>query len=176
MITTGVGIDIVDVATHDPVTHLPGSGVDQLSARFTPDGRFITAVSQSGGVRLWSTKTWQPVTAPIAGHAGAAGWQSVSPDSETLATGGSDGTIRLYDLRTLQPVGAPLPAVPNRPVAPQFSPDGAYLFAVTDGGRSYRWDVRPASWEQRACTVAGRTLTRAEWRDALPGRAYAPAC
>jgi hypothetical protein len=66
--------------------------------------------------------------------------------------------------------------VANRQVAPEFSPDGAYLFAITDAGRSYRWDVRPSSWEQRACAVAGRRLTRAEWRDALPGRSYAPAC
>ena len=29
---------------------------------------------------------------------------------------------------------------------------------------------------RRACAVAGRTLTRAEWNDALPERTYAPAC
>ena len=29
---------------------------------------------------------------------------------------------------------------------------------------------------QRACTIAGRTLTRAEWDDVLPARDYAPAC
>jgi WD40 repeat protein/DNA-binding SARP family transcriptional activator len=175
-IANGVGIDIIDVATHDPRAHLPGSGHDDFSARFTPDGQFVSAVSQTGRVRLWSTKTWRPVAAPIAGHAGATGWQSVSPDSATLATGGVDGTIRLYDLRTQQPLGPPLPAVPNHSVAPQFSPDGAYLFAITDAGRSFRWNVRPSSWSQRACAVAGRRLTRAEWRDALPGRAYAPAC
>jgi hypothetical protein len=67
-------------------------------------------------------------------------------------------------------------AVANVNVAPVFSPDGAYLFAITDIGRGYRWDVRPASWERQACAVAGRTLTRAEWQDVLPGRAYAPAC
>jgi hypothetical protein len=38
------------------------------------------------------------------------------------------------------------------------------------------WDVRPASWAARACAVAGPPLTRAEWREALPGRGYAPAC
>ena len=66
--------------------------------------------------------------------------------------------------------------MPNRAVAPQFTPDGAYLFAITDAGRAYRWDVRPSSWARHACAVAGRTLTRSEWNDALPGRDYAPAC
>ena len=28
----------------------------------------------------------------------------------------------------------------------------------------------------RACTVAGRTLTRGEWALYLPGTPYAPAC
>jgi hypothetical protein len=38
------------------------------------------------------------------------------------------------------------------------------------------WDTDPALWKQRACTVAGRTLTRDEWRELLPGRSYRPAC
>ena len=57
-----------------------------------------------------------------------------------------------------------------------YGPDGAYLFAITDAGRAFRWDVRPSSWARHACAVAGRTLTRSEWEDALPERAYAPAC
>ena len=57
-------------------------------------------------------------------------------------------------------------------------PTARYLFAIYgDGaGRAYRWDVRPSSWARHACEVAGRPLTRAEWRDALPGRDYDPAC
>ena len=61
-------------------------------------------------------------------------------------------------------------------VSPQFTPDGAHLFALTNAGRAYRWDVRPASWARHACAVAGRRLTRSEWRDALPERDYNPAC
>ena len=93
-----------------------------------------------------------------------------SPDGRTLATGSTDGTIRLFDLRTQQPLGAPLPGLPNRAVAPQFTPDGAYLFAITDAGRAYRWDVRPSSWARHACAVAGRTLTR----DGVERRAARP--
>jgi WD40 repeat protein len=168
-------VEIVDAVTHRRRT-LPGTGTVTDLARFTPDGRFIVAGSWKGWARLWSTRTWKPASRAFTGHAGRVEWQSTSPDGRTLATGGPDGTIRLWDLRTQQPLGAPLPALPNHYAIPQFDPEGAYLFAITDAGRAYRWDVRPSSWERHACDVAGRTLTRAEWNDVLPGRDYAPAC
>ena len=119
--------------------------------------------SWKGWARLWSTKTYKPVGRKIVGHAGRVDWMSISPNGRTLATGGPDGTLRLWDIRTEQPLGAPLPGLPNRVVLPQFSADGAYLFAIYgDGaGRAYRWDVRPSSWARHACEVAGRPLTRA---------------
>ena len=40
---------------------------------------------------------------------------------------------------------APLPALPNHYAVPQFTPDGDHLFAITDAGRVYRWDMRPTS-------------------------------
>jgi WD40 repeat protein len=169
------GVEIIDVTTLRRRAWLTQSQT-VVTVRFTPDGRFIVGGSYKGWARLWSTKNWQPATHVLAGHAGAVFGLSTSPDGRTLAIGSADGTIRLYDLTTQQPLGAPLPAVPNRAVIPQFTPDGAYLFAITDAGRAYRWDVRPSSWENRACAVAGRTLTPTEWKAALPGRHYAPAC
>ena len=171
-----LGVRIVDVATHRQRASLYGDEAIWDLARFTPDGRFLVGGSWKGWVRLWSTDTWKPASRPLAGHAGAILGQSMSPDGRTLATGSADGTIRLWDLRTEQPLGAALPGLPNRGVIPQFSPDGAHLFAVYDTGRAYRWDVQPSSWARQACAVAGRRLTRSEWEDALPDRAYDPAC
>jgi WD40 repeat protein len=150
--------------------------VGVFHVRFTPDGRSVVGGSAEGWVRLWSATTGRPVTRAFGGHTGAVFWESISPDGRTLATGSDDGTIQLFDLGSQRALGTPLTAIPNRPVAPLFTPDGAALFAVTNAGRGYRWDIRPSSWERHACAVAGRTLTRAEWADALPGRAYAPAC
>jgi WD40 repeat protein/DNA-binding SARP family transcriptional activator len=169
------GVEIIDVPTGRRRAWLTQSETVGPT-RFTPDGRYIVGGSYKGWARLWSTKTWRPAAHVLAGHAGAVLGLSTSPDGHTLATGSTDGTIRLYDLLTQQPLGAPLPGVLNRGVTPEFTPDGAYLFAITDAGRAYRWDVRPSSWAHRACAVAGRTLTPTEWKAALPGRHYAPAC
>jgi WD40 repeat protein len=100
----------------------------------------------------------------------------MSPDGRTLASGSVDGTVRLFDVPTQRPLGVSLPGLPNAPVVPEFTPDGAHLLAIPLSGPAYRWDVRPASWARHACAVAGRRLSRTEWADALPGRAYAPAC
>ena len=41
-------------------------------------------------------------------------------------------------------------------------------------GRRYPLD--PATWSARACAMAGRSLTEAEWSRYLPDRSYGPAC
>ena len=174
-VTTTAGVEIVDVTTLRRRTLLAGSEAVRPAAQFSPDGRFLVGGSLDGWTRVWSTANWR-VSRKLGTRAGSTPWLSITRDSRTLATGGTDGTLQLYDLRTQRAIGAPLPGLPNHPTAPLFTPDGAYLFAITDAGRAYRWDIRPSSWERHACAVAGRTLTRTEFSDALPGRAYEPAC
>ena len=72
-----------------------------------------------------------------------------------LATGGDDGTVRLWDIETGQAVGAPLPGMPNAPVVPSFTRDGAHLLAAYVTGDAYLWDIRPESLVRQACRVAG---------------------
>ena len=171
------GVDIRDVPTLRRRTTLAESETIWDLVHFTPDGRRILAGSWKGWAQLWSTETWKPASRRFIAHAGRVESSSLSANGRTLATGGPDGTIRLWDLRTQQPIGAPLPGVPNRQVAPQFTPDGGHLLVIYgDQGRAFHWDVRPSTWARQACAVAGRTLTPSEWRDALPDRDYAPAC
>lgn len=132
----------------------------------------------NGRSHLWSTASWKPVTRLLAGDVGDIYALAISRDGRTLATGSLDRTVRLWDIESQQAVGTPLPG-PGRgvgAVAPYFTADGAALIASYDTGRAYRWDIRPESLVRHACRVAGRHLTRAEWKEFLPGRDYDPAC
>lgn len=167
-------VEIGDTATLRRRTRVPDSHGTPTTVRYSPDGRFLAVGDMDGSVRVWSTKTWRSqrfraLTAPVL-------YLAVSADSRMLAVGGADGAIRLFDLPSQRPLGTPLPAIPNRLAAPLFTRDGAYLLVITDAGVAYRWDVRLSSWARHACDVAGRSLTRAEWREELPDRPYAPAC
>jgi WD40 repeat protein len=175
-VSTEDGIEIVDAGTLRRRFVVRDSTATDVAVTFTPDGRFLIAAGRQGLVRLWSTETWAAVQLRLPAETDEVLSLSVSPDSRLLATGGSDGRVRLFDLQTRKPLGGPLPGLPNTFTSPLFTPDGAYLFAVSAGGRAVRWDVRSSAWARHACRVAGRPLTRAEWADALPGRAYTPAC
>jgi len=179
------GVEVFDLANGRQLGSLLGAKTVWDVVRFTPDGRYLVGGSYKGWARLWTVEEpgpgnlgeeWHPASRRFTGHAGRVEGVSISADGRTLATGSTDGTIRLWDLDTLQPLGTPLPGLPGRYLLPQFTPDRAYLFALTDAGRAYRWDVRPRSWARHACAVAGRRLTPTEWESALPERDYNPAC
>jgi hypothetical protein len=50
-----------------------------------------------------------------------------------------------------------------------LTPDGSRLFAVANSGRGLRFEASVYAWKRHACFVAGRELTRREWKEALPG-------
>jgi WD40 repeat protein/DNA-binding SARP family transcriptional activator len=177
-----------------PATNGPGKGyVDILAvpslsrikripqpygrwSRFSDDGRLLILGDHEGRAQLYDAHTFEPRGRPLLGHAGFILTEDFSPDGRTVATSSSDGTVRLWDVASGQPIGSPLPGIPNAQVGAVFTRGGTHLAAVYENGQGYSWDVRPSSWAQRACAVAGRQLTRAEWQEALPGRSYEPAC
>lgn len=57
-----------------------------------------------------------------------------------------------------------------------FAEGGRHVLAIYQDGQAWRWDANPAAWRERACSVAGRNLSRAEWEALLPGRAYRQTC
>jgi DNA-binding SARP family transcriptional activator/WD40 repeat protein len=143
--------------------------------QFSRDGRLLFYGDDAGRVWTLDTRTWKPRGRPLAAQANH-GRFALTPDDRMLATTSSDGTTQLWDSASGRPIGTALPGVANHPVSVAFVDRGTHLVTLQDNGRGYLWDVQPQSWARRACEVAGRTLTRTEWRDALPERDYAPAC
>jgi WD40 repeat protein len=144
--------------------------------RFSRDGRLLLYGDEAGRTWLFDTRTWRLRGQPLVGHTGTVLTVNLSADSRMLATTSVDGTTRLWDAGSGRAIGTALPGAPDHPVSATFVDGGRDLVTVYDNGRGYLWDVRPGSWARRACQIAGRTLTRAEWRSALPERDYAPAC
>jgi WD40 repeat protein len=93
----------------------------------------------------------------------------------TLVTSSGDGNVRLWDAKSQRQIGPVLPGSgPGNRAG--FTPDGKSVVVVYETGVGLVWDVDPEGWKARACAVAGRSLTREEWAEFLPDRAYDPSC
>jgi DNA-binding SARP family transcriptional activator/WD40 repeat protein len=170
------GVDVFDVRSHRRLARLRVDDSPPMFSHFSRNGRLLLTGSRDGRVRVFSRRDWRPLAPAFDAHAGFVSTVDLSPDGRTLVTAGTDGQVRLWDLATSRPIGSALPGPGNVNAVAFFAPEGRHVFAVFANGRGYRWDVRPSSWADHACEVAGRRLSRGEWQDALPGRAYAPAC
>ena len=143
-------------------------------ARFTPDGRSLIYGDREGRVWIYDTRTWRPRADPLFVSSPLV-TADVSPDGRQLATTSADGEARLWDLASGRSIGGALPSARGTLAGAAFIDGGRRMAVLHDRG-GYAWDLDPASWARHACSVAGRTLTRAEWDSVLPDRRYAPAC
>jgi WD40 repeat protein/DNA-binding SARP family transcriptional activator len=144
---TGGGVQFADVTT--------GKLTKRLELSYPPNS-FGSVAYVRGGRALALVEVTRPAN-PDAGDSGTA-------------------DLQLWDVASGRALGDPvhLDAVPVDLVA---SPDGSRL------AHSFNWtlpplvwDVSVASWAERACGLANRQLTRAEWERYLPGRTYDPGC
>jgi WD40 repeat protein len=171
---SGTGAEILAMPSLRRVAKIP-MPTARWSA-FSDDGRLLLLGDHEGRAQIYDGHTFKPRGRPLLGHTGFILTADFSPDGRTVATSSSDGTIRLWDVASGRPIGNPLPGIPNQQVGVVFTRGNTHVATVYESGQGNSWDVRPSSWAQRACAVAGRPLTRAEWNDALPGHSYEPAC
>ncbi len=168
-------IHILDTSTERVLrTIKPQTG--SIVVTFAPDGTLASG-SWSGIVSLWNPRTGQAIAHPVLTEAAPVASIAFNPSGDTFATvGGSSGSPRLWTTATLQQLGSDLPGGQGRWGNAAFTRDGRSLLVVFDDGTADRWPVTVAAWEEQACKVAGRSLTREEWARFVRGHAYSATC
>jgi WD40 repeat protein len=143
---------------------------------FRPDG--ILATGTWGGIlQLWNTQTGAQIGRPTLVAPSPVSSIAFNPRVPFFATtGGGDGLAKLWPTRTSQVFGSSFPGEQSAWGTAAFTPDGSKLVVVWDDGRGYVWPTNLPAWEQHACLVAGRELTREEWSRYVGARSYRPAC
>jgi WD40 repeat protein len=114
------------------------------------------------------------VSSPILGDQEPVSSVAYSPDGSMFAAALAKGAVALWDGGTLEQLRAPLSLARANALA--FSPDGSALAALGRGGDAVIIATALEEWRRSACDIAGRRLTRAEWKRFLPGMSYDPAC
>jgi DNA-binding SARP family transcriptional activator len=129
----------------------------------------VVAALIAGDVVQLDPGTLDAVGGPFPAARGDEADLALSGDGHRVLEVGSLG-VRLYDVGTHTELGEPLPpsvgvfdatrGFRDRGVA--LRQDGKAAAALAPGGL-VTWDLDPAHWDARACELAGRNLTRAEW-------------
>jgi WD40 repeat protein len=154
----------------------PLGGSASQSLAFAPDGTLATG-SWAGIVQRWDVSTGKQLGHPLLAMPAPVSSISFDPTGNEFATGGgSGGFVKLWDTHTLQQLGAAFPGEPGQWANAQFAPDGSELVTLYSNGRGTVWPGTVRAWEDHACRVAGRNLTREEWRRFVRGRAYSKVC
>ena len=170
---------VFDIATGHKVLGFAGATLPQVS--FTPDSTILAAAigqfNVTGKVVLWDTATW---------HRRATLTLPYSPAGVAFINGGTRfatpsilpavGSIDLWDTATLQPVGEPLTAPTTESIFAFADARGTKIAIGSYSGITTVLDVDPRSWQRTACRLAGRNLTRTEWKQYAPGQAYRKTC
>ncbi|MGI9097002.1 MAG: WD40 repeat domain-containing protein, partial [Solirubrobacteraceae bacterium] len=151
-----------------------------LSIAFSPDGRTLASGSADDKIRLWDTRTHQPLGTPLTGHADSVQSVAFSPDGRTLASASIDKTIRLWDTRAHKQLSPPLNGHNDAVNSVAFSPDGRTLASAGNDKTIRLWEklLWRSSDELRTevCHFVGGGLSTTEWAQYAAGVPYRRSC
>jgi WD40 repeat protein len=131
----------------------------------SPSGA-VALGGQDGAVVIWMPSSQQWSRLPTSSNAPAT-VLAFNPAGDRLASGSKDGSVALWDVQTGQPIGLPLPGHRAVVESLSFDADGRTLTSG-DGEVEIERRLDLTSLERvqaRACQIAQRDFTEAEWRD-----------
>jgi WD40 repeat protein len=168
---------VIDTATTQRRPRLCTIGGEYTSSlAFSPRGT-LAAGSVGGIVQMWDPISGHCLADPVPVATGPVASIAFDPSGQRLATTASqDGTTKLFATSTLEQQGKALTTDHGAPASAIFGPHGISLLVVNDRGDGFILPTSLAAWEQRACTIAGRNLTRQEWDLFVPGQRYTRIC
>jgi WD40 repeat protein len=140
-----------------------------VDLEFSPDGDLVASASADGNVLFWDPRRRAVAGAPLSGGGGALSRVAFSPDGAVLATTDHTSNVNLWDVASRQQIGRPLAGHTGDAVGVTFVDEGNTLVTSGADGSLIFWDLKPSSWEAKACALAGRNLTRDEWRQFIGG-------
>ena len=121
--------------------------------------------------------------AGLKGHTDTVTGVPSAPTASLLASASADKTLRLWDVANVHALGAPLIGHDGPVLAVAFSADGQRLASGSADHTVALWQVSPSlialasqDWPTRACTIAGRNLTQAEWAQYFGLQPYRKTC
>jgi WD40 repeat protein/DNA-binding SARP family transcriptional activator len=172
------GVRVFDASSGRVVRTLADLGNETVSLAFAPRSGLLAAGTAGGTVELWDPASGKRLASPLLADSQAA-ITSIAFDSSgtRFATSGQgDGTIKIWFTDTLEQEGPRLEADPNASAAAAFEPGDGALLAVDGAGGAFTWPMSLSAWERRACSLADRNLTRAEWAQFVAGPRYTTVC
>jgi WD40 repeat protein len=146
------------------------------SLAFSPDGGTLASGSKDRSIILWDLATQTALGAPLTKHDNTVASLTFSQDGTMLASGDQDGELILWDRQSYQPIGETFPVSSDALDALAFSPSGNSLAFSSANGNIVLLDLSPTSWITRACALAGRNMSQAEWEQFIPGSDYRLTC
>lgn len=128
-----------------------------ISARFSPDGRFVVTTGFSRFARVWDAGTGGRV-GDLVGHQDTLSDARFSPDGRLIVTASQDGTARIWDAHRRR-----LLLVLRGHVGPvataSFSPDGRSVLTAGADGTARVWDVSGVLAPQIRAYISAHTIS-----------------
>ncbi|MEO6061348.1 MAG: WD40 repeat domain-containing protein [Thermoflexales bacterium] len=159
------------------------------SLAWGPDGQTLVAgvcarmslgSCAQGGIRAWSLSgAPRELRAMSTQHGKQVTSLAFSLDGRWLASGSEDTTVSLWRVQgqgQYRAFGAPVSLHDAGIIGLSFDPTGMSMRSLARDRTIAEWTLDPVALQQRACSVANRSLDPEEWERFVPGEPYAPAC